>query len=137
VLILMPVALLVTLLLGAIAIDAAQQFEAQRQAVADAQALANDAASALSHASLRAQGAGGTSDRGEMTEPGVDSSEIDARLRADVAGRAIPGEVTWSMSDGTVTVRVRRTVALPFAPHLAGARSRRVEASASARLLDD
>ena len=137
VLILMPVALLVTLLLGAIAIDAAQQFEAQRQAVADAQALANDAASALSQASLRARGAGGTSGHSDGTEPGVDPGEIDARLRADVAGRAIRGEVTWSLSGGTVTVTVQRTVALPFAPHLAGKRSRRVEAFASAQLLDD
>jgi hypothetical protein len=136
VLILMPVAFLVTLLLGAIAVDAAQQFEAQRQAVADAQSLANDAASALSGSALRAHGAGSTRSLGTATDGGLDPAKVRQRLRADVAGRAIRGDITWSVSDGTVTVTVRRPVALTFGPHLAGARSRWIGATATARLVD-
>jgi hypothetical protein len=136
VLILMPVALLVTLLLGAIAVDAAQRFEAQRQAVADAQALANDAASALSDSVLRGHGAGAAGSTDGATEAPLDPAEVRARLRADVAGRAIRGDVTWSVSAGTVTVTVRRPVSLAFAPPLTGARSRWVGATATAQLVD-
>jgi len=137
VLILMPVALLVTLLLGAVAVDAAQRFEAQRQAVADAQALANDAASALSASALRARGAGSTGSGGTATDAGLDPAQVRERLRADVAGRAIRGDITWSVSAGTVTVTVRRPVTLAFGLHLAAARPRWVGATATARLLDD
>ena len=137
VLILMPVALLVTLLLGAVAVDAAQRFEAQRQAVADAQALANDAASALSASALRARGAGSTGSGGTVTDAGLDPAQVRERLRADVAGRAIRGDITWSVSAGTVTVTVRRPVTLAFGLHLAAARPRWVGATATARLLDD
>lgn len=136
VLILMPVALLITLLLGAIAVDAAQQFEAQRQAVADAQALANDAASALSGSALRGHGAGPAGSTDGATDAPLDPAQVRGRLRADVAGRAIRGDVTWSVSAGTVTVTVQRPVSLAFAPPLTGARSRWVGATATAQLVD-
>ena len=94
VLILMPVALLVTLLLGAIAVDAAQQFEAQRQAVADAQALANDAASALSGSALRATRSG--------ARPGPPAPRTDAGLDPGAGPRAGFGP-TWPVVRSAAT----------------------------------
>ena len=52
-LMLLPAAVLVVFLLGAISVDAAVRFQAQREAVADAQSIAHDAVSAVAGRSLR------------------------------------------------------------------------------------
>lgn len=130
VLMLMPVAVLVVFLLGAIAIDAAASFEAQRQAVADAQAVANDAASALSQATLR------SSER-DPALTSLDPAEVERRVDADVAERRLRGTVRWWVDDGAVHVAVERTapqLLSPLAGH--GRRQHRVVGQASARLAE-
>lgn len=125
VMMLFPAAVLIVLVLGAIAVDRAVVFGAQRDLVATASAAANDAAGlSVDVAGLR---------RGSDLD--LVDAEIDRRVRL-VAAR-IPGlvSVSWHRSATVVVVRMEREVELVFAPALPGAsRSVTVTATADAEL---
>ena len=122
---LMPAAVLIMLVLGAIAVDHAIVFGAQRDMVATAQAAANDAASlGVDIDVLRTSG--------EVT---VDESEM-ARAVAQAAAGVPPGTIVdWDVRGDVVVVTLRRDVKLLFAPAVPGGpRSRGVQATATAEL---
>lgn len=122
---LVPAAVLIMVVLGALAVDRAVVFGAQRDLVATAQAAANDAASLgvdIDH--LRGSGA----------------IEPDRRAMADAVSSAMlvaePGtSVDWWVQGGEVVVELRRDVALVFSPGVPGAaRTQTVTARATAEL---
>lgn len=129
-LLLMPVAVLIVVLLGAIALDSAATFQAQREAVADAQLAADDAASALSAGSLRAEAPSGTGGPDRPAEPSVapaalDRTEVDRRLQAALALRHEPGRVSWWIEGDEVVVVVEREVPAVLGGAVPGVRRRR------------
>ena len=126
---LMPAAVLIVMLLGAISVDAAVRFQAQREAVADAQSIAHDAASAIVASSLR---------EGDVdpTSATLDASEVERRIRLDIHARRLDGRVTWRVENHVVVVRVTRTTRLIFTPVLPGeSRTTEVAGSATAQLV--
>ena len=128
-LMLLPVAVLVVFLLGAISVDAAIRFQAQREAVADAQAIAHDAVSAVAGRSLR--------DGQAADQAPLDRAEVARRIAIDVRARRLTGHVEWRLDGTTVTVVVTRRAELVFSPAVPGGRSTSVVVgTASARLVD-
>lgn len=122
---LMPAAVLIMVFLGAIAVDRAVIFGAQRDLVATAQAVANDAASlGVDIDRLRSDG----------------EIEIDLAAMADAIDQAMttsePGtELDWSVQGDEVVVQLRREVTLVFSPGVPGApREQTVTATARAEL---
>lgn len=109
VLMLMPAAVLIMIVLGALAIDRAVVFGAQRDLVATAEAAADDAASAVDEARLRAEG-----------RVDLDPAQIDRAVR--LAAAHADGEVTasWEIDGGAVVVRMERRVELIFSPGVPG-----------------
>lgn len=125
VLMLMPAAALIVIILGSLAIDQAIVFGAQRDLVATAQAVANDAAGlAVDVDRLRADGTV------DLDEAAIDRVVTAAVARADGAVTA-----RWELRNGLVVVHLQRTVPLVFARGVPGAaRSRKVAAVAEAEL---
>jgi hypothetical protein len=126
---LLPVAVLVVFLLGAISVDAAVRFQAQREAVADAQSIAHDAVSAVAGGSLR---------EGEAADQApLDRAEVGRRIAIDVRARRLTGHVEGRLDGTTVTVVVTRRAELVFSPAVPGGRSTAdVVGTASARLVE-
>lgn len=124
---LMPAAVLIVLVLGAVSVDAAVRFQSQREAVADAQSIAHDAASAIVASSLRETGA-------DPSTVALDTAEVERRIRLDVHARRLEGKVEWRVEGHVVVVRVTRTTRLLFTPVLPGA-SRTTEVTGSATAL--
>ncbi len=111
VLMLMPAAVLVLLVLGALSVDRAVAFGAQRDLVATAEAAANDAAGlGLSVQDLR--------DRGALS---YDPDRIDRAVRKAAARADGDVTATWARQGNVVIVRLRRRVPLVFAPAIPGA----------------
>ncbi|MBP7632198.1 MAG: hypothetical protein KA758_17215, partial [Acidimicrobiales bacterium] len=125
----MPAAVLIVVMLGAIAVDRAVVFGAQRDLVASAQAAADNGASlGVDLDRLRADG---------EIEP--DLAAIDQAI-ALAATTFEPGTtVTWYLQGDDVVVELERTVDLVFAPGVPGAAPTepvRARATAELRLSD-
>lgn len=119
---LMPVAVLIVILLGGIAVDRALLFGAQRDLVATAQAAANDGVAAgVDVGALRA---------GDATA--IDRLAIDRAVRAAAAEADGVVAHKWEIDDGYLIVRLRRRVRLIFTPGVPGASASEV-VSATAR----
>lgn len=114
VLLLMPAAVLVLLILGAIAVDSAIGFMAQRNLVAAAGDASNDAASL---ALDRTQLLGGGHVRLQRDEV---ARSVDYVLRRDGINDATIDEVTVTADGQSARVRIHRTVHLVFAPIVPG-----------------
>lgn len=126
---LMPAAVLIMVVLGAIAVDRAVVFGAQRDLVATAQAAANDAAS-LGVDIDRLRGHGEL--EADLTAMG---RAIDAAMTSAEPGTSL----TWWVQGDTVVVELGRDVELVFGPGVPGAPSSqpvRARASAELRLSD-
>ena len=130
VLVLVPAAVLIVVLLGAIAVDAAVAFLGEREAAGLAAGAANDAATAaLDEAELRRTGEfrlhPDRARRRALEAVRASSSALD-EVAVDVVVTTIGGEPA-------VTVTVRGTARYVFAPAIPGAPdSIQVEASATA-----
>ncbi|MBP7630578.1 MAG: hypothetical protein KA758_09030 [Acidimicrobiales bacterium] len=129
VLMLMPAAVLIVVMLGAIAVDRAVVFGAQRDLVASAQAAADNGASlGVDLDRLRADG-----------EIQPDLAAIDQAI-ALAATTFEPGtSVSWYLQGDDVVVELERTVDLVFAPGVPGAAPTepvRARATAELRLSD-
>lgn len=125
VLMLMPAAVLVVVLLGALAVDQAVVFGGQRELVTAAQRAANDAvALGVAVEDLRAEGV-----------VRVDPARVDRAVSlalADVEGLVAS---SWERRGDVVVVRVVRRVPVVFAGAIPGVeRSRQVTATATAEL---
>lgn len=123
---LMPAAVLIVIILGAIAVDQAVVFGAQRDLVASAQAAANDAVAAgVDVGDLRAEG--------NVT---VDRARID-RVVADAARRAGSRvQAGWRIVGGDLVVRFEREVEVIFSQGVPGGRGQRsVTATAQSTLV--
>ncbi|HEY4377235.1 MAG TPA: hypothetical protein VGM93_08750 [Acidimicrobiales bacterium] len=106
---LMPAAILVVMVLGAISVDRAAVFNRQRELVAAAQAAANDAAGAgIDPGALR---------RGELA---YDPARIDAAVRSALAARGLAASETTSVQAGRVVVELRMAVPWIFAKAVPG-----------------
>ncbi len=111
----MPAAVLIVFLLGAISVDAAVKFQAQREAVGDAQAIAHDAVSAIAAAGLRAP-TGPDTNR-------LDPDAVARRIDGDIRARRLKGAIRWHVSNGVVTVTVTRRATLIFSGAVPGSHS--------------
>lgn len=123
---LMPVAVLIVVILGAIAVDRAVIFGAQRDLVATAQAAANDGVAAgVDVGALRSGTAGA-----------IDRSRLDRAVRAAAAQADGAVAVRWSLEGQTLVVVLEREVSLIFGPAVPGVSGRQsVRATARAELL--
>jgi hypothetical protein len=125
VLMLMPAAVLIVVILGALAVDRAVIFGAQRDLVATAQAAANDGASAgVDVDALR--------DRGEVT---IDRNQIDRAV--SLAAARADGLVTssWEVRGETLVVRLERRVSLVFTKGVPGAADTQVVVASARSVL--
>ncbi|CAN5734326.1 hypothetical protein BH10ACT1_BH10ACT1_00610 [soil metagenome] len=119
---LMPAAVLVVILLGAIAVDRAVVFGAQRDLVATAEAAAGDGVAAgVDLEALRA---------GEGVR--YDSVRIDRAVTAALAGTDGSVDATWRIEGTSLLVRLERRVDLVFTRGVPGT-SGRVTITAVAR----
>jgi hypothetical protein len=125
VLMLMPAAVLIVVLLGALAVDQAVVFGGQRQLVTAAQRAANDAvALGVAVEDLRAEGV-------VRLDPVRIDRAVGAAL-ADVDGVTVS---SWERRGDVLVVRAARQVPVVFAGAIPGLeRSRRVTAVATAEL---
>lgn len=122
---LLPAAVLIVVVLGAIAIDRAVVFGAQRDLVASAQAAADNGASlGVDLDRLRGDG---------EVRPDLDAIDQAISLAATAFE---PGTtLRWYLQGDDVVVELEREVALVFAPGVPGAASHeRVRARATAEL---
>ncbi len=117
VLALVPAALLVLLLLAAIAVDTTTEYLARRELAAAADAAANDAVTfGLDEARFR-----------ETGEFALDAARAEEAVRRALAVRAsdvvdhAAVDVTTDTEQGTVTVTLRSSAHLVFAPIVPGA----------------
>lgn len=129
VLLLFPAAVLVLVVLGAIAVDAAVVFLGEREAASLAAGAANDAATAVDEAAFRERGEFVLDEdrarRVALASLAASSSELDD-VEVDVSFPIVDGEPA-------VRVTVRGTVAYVFAAALPGAdRTAAVESTATA-----
>ncbi len=126
VLMLMPAAVLVVVILGALAVDRAVIFGAQRDLVATAQAAANDGAGmGVAVAELR--------DDGEVR---TDRARIDRAVTLALSGSDGLESVRWSIEGDLLVVRLERRVELVFAKGVPGADATQVvTATARSELL--
>ena len=109
VLMLMPAAVLIVIILGALAVDRAVIFGAQRDLVATAQAAANDGASAIDLDALR----------GGAVE--LDRAQIDRIVTAAAARSDGVVASAWEIEGDVLVVRLERRVELVFAGGVPGA----------------
>ncbi len=122
---LMPAAVLVMVVLGAIAVDRAIIFGAQRDLVATAQAAANDASSlGVDIDALRSDG-----------EVVADLQAMEAAVELSLSTADPVTSMAWWLDGDRVVVRLERRVDLVFTPAVPGAASSEVvTATASAEL---
>jgi hypothetical protein len=118
---LMPAAVLILVVLGAMAVDRAIVFGAQRDLVATAQAAANDGASAVDIDVLRGDG-----------EVELDPVEIDRAVRASAVQGPPDMTLSWTLDGDQVVVHVEREVDLVFTRGVPGA-DRTMHLTATAR----
>lgn len=112
VLMLMPVAVLIVIVLGAIAIDRAVIFGAQRELVQSAQAAANDAAAiGVDVEALRADGAA----------PSFDPDRIERVVAASLVGVEDLIERRWYIDGDEIVVVLEQRVDLVFTKAVPGA----------------
>lgn len=107
---LMPAAVLIVIILGALAVDRAVIFGAQRDLVATAQAAANDAAAGVDVGSLRE---GGT--------VRLDAARIDRAVAATVGEADGVVASRWEIEGNVVVVHLERRVELVFTKGVPGA----------------
>ena len=127
-LLLMPAGVLLVLLLGALAVDHALAFMAERQVANLAAAAANDAATAaLDRAQLYADGA-------VVLDPVLARAAAEATVGAQLPGRleGVALDVVVDPVAATVTVRVTGTVPYLFSDAVPGARPQSSSATAVA-----
>jgi hypothetical protein len=122
---LMPAAVLIMVFLGAIAVDRAVIFGAQRELIATAQAAANDAASlGVDIDALRGEG-----------DVAVDLEEMGEAVELATSTTEPGTSVDWWVQGDEVVVEMRQEVELVFSPAIGGAgRTQLVTARASAEL---
>ena len=126
VLMLMPAAVLIVIILGAMAVDQAIVFGAQRDLVSTAQAAADDAVAA-------GVNVGDLRDRGLLS---VDRQRIDQVVTAAVAQADGPVTVRWRIEGSELVVRLIRRVNLVFSQGVpGGADHRTVTATARSELI--
>lgn len=127
---LMPVAVLIVVILGAIAVDRAVVFGAQRELVHAAQAAANDAAAVGADLDdLRDDRADGA-DR-----VGFDRTRIDRAVRASLVGVDDLVDHRWTLRGDEIVVELEQRVELVFTKGVPGAADTTiVRATATARL---
>ncbi len=125
VLMLMPAAVLIVVLLGALAVDQAVVFGGQRELVTAAQRAANDAvALGVAVDDLRADGV-----------VRLDPMRVDRAVSAALADVDGIMASSWERRGDVLVVRVARRVPVVFAGAIPGVdRSRRVTATATAEL---
>lgn len=114
-LLLMPAAVLIVLVLGALAVDRAVAFGAQRELVVTAQAAANDAVA------LGIDVDGVRTGEPPTLDPALVDRAVAASVAAGVAVGDEPISVAWSIDRGTIEVRLEQRVELVFAPGVPGA----------------
>lgn len=126
VLLLMPAAVLIMILLGAMAVDRAVIFGAQRDLVATAQAAANDASSAgISVDRLRSEG--------RLT---IDPARIDLAVSRAAARADGTVSTRWEVRGDDLVVYLERRVELVFTKGVPGASDTQVvRATARSRLI--
>ncbi len=112
VLMLMPVAVLIVIVLGAIAIDRAVIFGAQRELVQSAQAAANDAAAAGIDVESIRDGAGA---------PSFDPARVDRIIAASLVGVDDLVERRWYVDGDEIVVVLEQRVDLVFTKAVPGA----------------
>jgi hypothetical protein len=124
---LMPVAVLIVVILGAIAVDRAVVFGAQRELVQSAQAAANDAAAVGADIErLRA---------GHADTARFDRERIDRAVRASLVGVDDLVDHRWTLRGDQVVVELEQRVELVFTKGVPGAAdTTTVRATATARL---
>lgn len=115
VLLLMPSAVLIVLLLGAVAVDLGRVHLAERELTAAAEGAANDAVTyGLDESRLRADG-----------EYVLDPTRVEQAARTSLAAGDVGDELTGFdvrlLGPGTVEITVTATVAYLFAPSIPGA----------------
>jgi len=119
---LMPAAVLILVILGALALDRAVAFGAQRGLVATAQSAANN-------------GAGGGLDIDLLRSTGeidLDPAAVGRQVQATVAASGDDIEVSWSIEGDTVVVRLHQRIRYLFSPAVPGG-DREVVIGATAR----
>lgn len=124
-LMLMPAAVLIMVILGALAVDHAVVFGTQRELIATAQAVANDAASlGVDVDRLRSYG-----------EVEVDLTAMAAAVDLAMLAAQPGTDITWGVQGDQVVVELRSEVSLVFSPGVPGApRVRAITARATAEL---
>jgi hypothetical protein len=106
---LMPAAVLVIVVLGAIAVDHAVVFGVQRELISDAQDAANDAvAYGLDPGAVRS---------GRLD---YDAARVDQAIQRSLAAHDSKAAVDWHVRDGRIVVRLRRAAPRIFAGALPG-----------------
>ena len=106
---LMPAAVLVIVVLGAIAVDHAVVFGVQRELISDAQDAANDAA---------AYGIDPSAVRSGRLD--YDAARVDQAVRRSLAAHGSKASVDWHVDDGRIVVRLRRAAPRIFGRALPG-----------------
>jgi hypothetical protein len=131
VLVLMPVAALIIVVLGAISVDRAIAFGAQRELVQAAQAAANDAAATGADIDRLRAGA----DAGPVR---LDRARVDRAVRASLVGVDDLVDVAWVARGDVVEVRLVQRVEPLFGRGVPGApETTTVTATASATIVPD
>jgi hypothetical protein len=138
-LLLFPVAVLVMMVLGAIAVDLGEVQLAHRQLVREVGTAADDAADRLDVGGLRDAAGGGADVRlGTLDEQAATRTALEDLDPNDLPGRPIPGSppvVTFGPAPGTVNVEVTRDIPYIFAKAIPGApKSQRITVRLSGHL---
>lgn len=107
---LMPAAVLIVVILGALSLDRAIAFGTQRDLVATAQAAANDAASGgIDIDALRSDG-----------EVVLDPERVGTQVAAVATAADGTVQATWAIEGDTVVVHLERQVRYVFTPAVPG-----------------
>lgn len=122
-LVLAPALALLVLTLGTLAVDRTAVLLAQRRLVVAAQAAAADAVAAgVDQDELRTTG-----------QLRYDATAIDRSIRRSLIGDE-QVQMGWSITDGVLEIRLRRSAPIVFGLALGGSRGERISARASAVL---
>ncbi|MDQ6696581.1 MAG: hypothetical protein M3Z46_03885 [Actinomycetota bacterium] len=123
---LMPAAVLVVLILGAIAVDSAVTFTAQRELVSAAQAAANDAAAyGIDENAFRAG-------QGYVLDP----SRVEQAVERSLASDGVAARHRWYPEGGRIVVELDEEVTGVFTRAIPGDHPTHVHARADAALVD-
>jgi type II secretory pathway component PulM len=124
---LMPAAVLVVVVLGAITVDSAVQFTAQRELVSAAQAAANDAvAYGIDENAFRAG-------RGYVIDP----DRVDAVVQRSLASHGLQLRHQWHAEGDRIVVEVEEEVPPVFGRAIPGWQPHVVHGRADAELIDE